>query len=297
VAFHFENPFKKLSKTEIYVVIGGVTLITAYAEYRHHKTTGSWSPFASGSANAAGTGSEANGASPTGTVTDPATGQTFSDTQVDPITNLTYASEISQYGGVAAAESQYSSMYGASTGAVSGRNYDTGYPSAQAQIGVSTVNGNSVYTSNSAWAQAVTAGLEDISGGPTYDGTDIASALGSYLTGTPLSPGQATVVKTGIAEFGPAPVGNLQIIAQPVAGPAPVPGKPVVKDIPVPDVVGESASAAAAHLHARGLKNSSGVAGNDVIASTVPKAGTLVKPGTVVKIIPGKKKIPATESK
>ena len=76
---HFDNPFKKLSKTEIYVVIGGTAAIAAYAEYRHHATTGSWSPFATG--NAAAVPADASG-SPTGTVTDPKTGQTYSDTAV-----------------------------------------------------------------------------------------------------------------------------------------------------------------------------------------------------------------------
>ena len=225
---------------------------------------------------------------------------------MDPITSLTYASEIANYGDVATADSEFSNAYGATTGAVStGNSALPGYNSNLASIGTSTISGNNVYTSNSAWAQAVTAGLTDVAGSNMYDGTDIGTALGSYLTGTPLDPNQVKVVNTAIAEYGPPPIGNLQIIQQPVAKPSPTPvpkpaPKPVAKpkptEGPVPDVVGESASAAAAHLVARGFKNSGGVAGNDIIVATEPKAGETAKYGSVVKIIPGKKKITRAEA-
>jgi len=282
---HVDNPFKKLSKPEIYVVIVGATLIAGYAEYRHHQSTGSWSPFVSAPKSSAANGTAA-GTSATGTVTDPSTGQVYSDTAVDPITNLTYASEISNYGSVASADSQFSNAYGASTGTVEPQSFATGYTSNLASVGESSISGNDVYTSNSAWAQAVTAGLTDVG----YDGPTVSAALGAYLTGTPLTPAQVTIVNTAIAEYGPAPIGNIQIIQQPVAKAATTTG-------PVPNVVGESASAAAAHLKARGFKNSGGVAGNDIIVATDPKAGTMATLGSTVKIIPGKQKIPATESK
>lgn len=289
------NPFKNLSKPQLYVVIGGTALIAGYAEYRHHKSTGSWSPFASG--NAANPGSGDN--SVAGTVTDPETGQVYSDTAVDPITNLTYASEISQYGGVAAADSEYSSQYGATTGSVDVGGGATlpGYNSNLASVGTSTISGNDVYTSNSGWAQAATAGLTDVG----YDGPTVSAALGAYLTGTPLTPAQTTIVNTAIAEYGKPPQGNISVIQEPVAKPAPTPApkpKPVAKtEGPVPNVVGESAAHAAKHLAADGFHNHSrGVAGNAIIEATEPKAGTVAKYTTTIKLIPSKKKIPTTEN-
>lgn len=282
------NPFKNMSKPQIYAVIGGTSLIAIYAEYRHHKSTGSWSPFASG--NASNSGAGANSVS--GTVTDPSTGQVYSDTAVDPITGLTYASEIANYGDVASADSEFSSQYGATTGSVDvgGGATAAGYQSNLASIGTSTISGNDVYTSNSAWAQAATAGLTDVG----YDGPTVSAALGAFLTGTPVTPDQKNIINTAIAEYGRPPQGNLQVIDQPVAQPAP-PAKP--KSGPVPSVVGESAAAAAAHLRGRGFKNSGGVAGNLIIIAQDPKAGTVVPYGTIVKIIPGTKKIPSTQSR
>ena len=288
-----ENPFKKLSKPELYAVIGGTALVTGYALYRHHADTGSWSPFATGS-SAAATG-PAGAASTSGTVTDTTTGQVYSDTAVDPITNLTYASEIANYGSVATADSEFASAYGtgASTGGVEPQSFATGYTSNLASVGTSSISGNNVYTSNSAWSQAVTAGLTDVG----YDGPTVSAALGSFLTGTPLTTAQVTIVNTAIAEYGPPPVGNIQVIQQPVAKPSTTPA-PAAKATsgPVPDVVGESAAAAAAHLKARGFGNSRGVAANDIIVATDPKAGTVAKYGTIVKIIPGKNKLPQSQS-
>ena len=91
-----DNPFKNLSKPQLYAVIGGSTLVAGYAEYAHHKSSGSWNPFAKGAAstNSAGTA-----------------------TTIDPVTGLAYADEIAQYGSVAAAEAAVSSYgQGSDTG-------------------------------------------------------------------------------------------------------------------------------------------------------------------------------------
>jgi hypothetical protein len=227
---HVPNPFEKLSKTEKVAVIAGGSAILAFALYQHHKSTGSWSPFASGDTSNSG-GDAAGGA---GTVTDPVSGSVYSDTAVDPVTNLTYASEISQFGSVQAAESQYAATsYGGTGGTVTPSAYDTGYSSASSLTGTTTASGTNVYTSNSAWAQAVQAGLTDVSGSSSYDGTDIGQALGAYLTGQPLTAAQAQVVQVAIAEYGPAPVGNLQIIKQPVAQPSATP-PPVTVPVAAP---------------------------------------------------------------
>lgn len=288
-----ENPFKKLSKPQIYAVVIGGLAIGVYAEYRHHQSTGSWSPFATSQANGAN-GSGANAVS--GTVTDPETGQVYSDTAQDPITGLTYSGEISQYGGVAAAETEYSSQYGATTGAVDvgGGASLPGYNSNLASVGTSTISGNDVYTSNSGWAQAATAGLTDVG----YDGPTVSTALGAFLTGTPLTPAEVTIVNAAIAEYGRPPQGNIQVIQQPVAKPSPTPvptPKPKPKTSgPVPNVHGESASAAAAHLAKDGFHNHErGVAGNALVESTVPKAGTVVPYTTTIKFIT-KGKLPET---
>lgn len=287
---HLSNPFKHFSKPQLYIIIGSTVLITGYAEYRHHKATGSWSPFASGNGNSTAGAAASNSVS--GTVTDPSTGQVYSDTAVDPITNLTYASEIANYGDVASADSEYSNQYGATTGAVDvgGGVTAAGYQSNLASVGTSTITGNDVYTSNSAWAQAATAGLTDVG----YDGPTVSTALGAYLTGTPVTSAQATIINTAIAEYGRPPQGNLSVILEPTAKPSPTPApkpKPTAKTGVVPNVVGESAAAAATHLKARGFKNSRGVAGDLIIVATEPKAGTELPLGSTVKIIPGKKRI------
>jgi hypothetical protein len=206
------NPFAKLSHRQLIAVLIGGGAIAAYAEYRHHASTGSWSPFASASAAASQDTSEA--ASGTGTVTDPTTGQEYSDTAVDPSTQLTYASEISQYGSVTAAEADVS-QFGTSSNLTGEQTYDSDYVGQQSTDQTTTTSGTTVYTSNSAWAQAVQAGLQDVSGSTSYDGTDIGTALGAYLQGEPLSTAQGQLISTARAEYGPPPIGNLQIILQP----------------------------------------------------------------------------------
>jgi len=197
------NPFKGLPKPAIYAsVVGGVG-IGGYLVYRHHKTTGSWNPWSSGSA---GAGTAQSG-------TDPITGMPYSDdSATDPLTGQQYLAEAQQYGSVAAAEAAVSA-YGQSTATGSGIGVNPASPQSSGTL--NTPVGSNVYTSNSAWAQAVEAGLTDVG----YTSTDVATAIGDYLTGTPLTPAEATLVRTAIGEYGPAPVGNLQIIIAPVSTP------------------------------------------------------------------------------
>jgi hypothetical protein len=198
-----ENPFKNLSPTQKYIVIGGGAAIGGYAIYAHHKSSGSWNPFSSGSA---ATGTAASG-------TDPITGMPYSDdSATDPVTNQQYLAEAEQYGSVAAAEASVSA-YGQSTATGSGIPVNPASPASSGSV--NTVVGTSVYTSNAAWEQAATAGLVSVG----YDGPTVATALGNYVTQTPLTPAQITIVNTAIGEYGPAPVGNLQIIPAPASGP------------------------------------------------------------------------------
>jgi hypothetical protein len=206
-----ENPFKKLSKPEIYASIAGGLGIGGYFIYRHHSKTGSWNPWSSSTASAAASG---------GTGTDPITGLPYSqDDAVDPATGQTYLAEANQYGSVQAAEASISA-YGTSTATGSGIPVNPASPASSGSI--NTPVGTSVYTSNAAWAQAATAGLESVG----YDGTTVAAALGAYLTQTPLTADQATLVNTAIGEYGPAPVGSLQVILAPVSGPSTTPVPP-----------------------------------------------------------------------
>jgi hypothetical protein len=224
-----DNPFKNLSKPQKYIVVAGGLAIGGFALVAHHKKTGSWSPFATGTA--ATSNSSATG-------TDPVTGLPYSqDTATDPITGLQYLQEAQQYGSVAAAEASVSA-FGQSTATGSGIPVNPASPASSGSI--NTPVGTSVYTSNAAWAQAATAGLADVG----YSETDVATALGAYLTQQPLTPAQAQLVNTAIAEYGPAPVGNLQVILQPAKQPAPPPAsgsggtsKPPVSAPKVPAMV------------------------------------------------------------
>lgn len=197
----FENPFKHMPKWAIYTSIAGGTIVGGYALYEHHKKTGSWSPLASTSSST--TSSTALVANTAGTITDPSTGTVYSDTAIDPVTNMTYASEISEFGSVATAEADVS-QYG-TTSTTGEETYDSDYVSAQSQDLTTTISGENVYTSNSAWSQAVQAGLEDISGSTSYDGTDIGTALGAFLQGEPLTAAQAQLISVAEAEYGNPP--------------------------------------------------------------------------------------------
>lgn len=207
----FENPFKNLSKPQKYAVIGGSVLVGGIVLYRHHSSTGSWNPFHSGSSTS---GSTSAG---TATSIDPITGLAYSDDNAtDPITGLTYLNEAQQYGSVAAAEASVSA-YGQSTATGSGIAVN---PASPAPAGSpNPVVGTSVYTSNAAWAQAVEAGLTDVG----YPSTDVATAIGLYLTQQPLTSAEAAIVSTAIGQYGNPPIGQLQIITQPQTKPSPTP--------------------------------------------------------------------------
>ncbi|HUN30631.1 MAG TPA: hypothetical protein VMU95_01325, partial [Trebonia sp.] len=173
-----ENPFKGMPKWAIWASLAGGTAVTGYALWRHHQTTGSWSPFATSTT-----------ASASSQDTDPVTGLPYSqDNATDPLTGLTYLAEAEQYGSVQAAEASVS-QFGATVTSGNGTTttaYGTPGTTTTASGGVSA----STYTSNAAWSQSVQAGLTDIG----YNPTDVASALGLYLTGQPLTAAQAQIV-------------------------------------------------------------------------------------------------------
>jgi hypothetical protein len=200
-----ENPFKGMSRTSVYASLAGFTGITGYLVVRHHKSTGTWNPWS-------GAGSQGTTST---TAIDPVTGMPVSqDDAVDPLTNMTYLAEAQQYGSVQAAEASVSQFgTSAATGSGVGVQPASGYPVAGSPSGTQS---GTPYTSNQTWAQAAQAGLTDIG----FDPEAIAAALGAYLQQEPLTPDQVKIVEAARAEYGPPPVGNLQIIPAPASGPA-----------------------------------------------------------------------------
>jgi hypothetical protein len=162
--------------------------------------------------------------------------------------------------------------------------------------------GASTYTSNAAWDQAAIAGLEDISGGSSYNGTDIATALGDILQGQPVTAAQIQVWNAAVGEFGPPPSPVSPVLA-PVTGPSTTttgtsPSTPVQTEmVTVPNVIGEDAVTAQPKITAAGLRSIlSGPAftgGTRVIEFMNPQAGKSVTRGTNVilgyKIVNGDK--------
>ena len=186
------------------------------------------------------------------------------------------------------------SAFGASSGGGTGIGVQ---PASPGLDGSSTLAGGAVtsptYATYAAWAQAAQAGLAAVSGTTSYDGTDIGTALGAYGSSTPLTPAQQSLVRTAIAEYGPAP-GNLQIIPAPVTAPAPPPAKPPASpSVPAPkvkipaDLIGQPQEAAFGIIGAAGLHPTGTpvVRGKTLIVQSVsPAEGTMVAKGSTVKL-------------
>lgn len=270
-----KNPFANLSKTQKYAVIGGGVLVTGFLVYDHHKNTGSWNPWSSTST--ASTSSAANSATSAGN--DPLTGLPYSDdSATDPLTGLQYLAEAQEYGSVANAEAEVSA-YGQSTATGSG--IPVNEASGIAVGSANTVTGTSVYTSNAAWAQAATAGLADVG----YNETDVATALGAYLTQSPLTAAEASLVNTAIAEYGAPPVGTLQVILASTT----TTGTTSTGTVQVPDVVGQTAGNAHNAISAAGLvpydpNASRSSEPQDPVTATSPTAGSSVAAGSKVTL-------------
>lgn len=185
-------------------------------------------------------GGGAGASSSAGTVTDPGTGAAYPADGADPATGQTYGQEISAYGSVAAADAAAAGGAGAGSGLYDqGNLYGTGYDAAAYYGGGygsgATISG-SVYTTDSTWSQAVTAGLQEIG----YTGTQIADALGAYLAGKPLTPDEARIIQDARAEFGKPPSGDIPVIQQPGGNTGGTPAKhPAAAPAPT---VGTSAS-------------------------------------------------------
>lgn len=177
------------------IVIGGAG--AAYLAYRMKQ-------------NSAAAAASSTASSTTGV--DPVTGLPYSqDNTVDPITGETYLQEAQQYGSVQAAESAVNSAAGygnGATGGYSGVGYGT--PSGDISYYGDTTAPTS-YATNAQWAQAVEAGMTNLG----YAPTDVAAALGRYLADLSVTSAQATIIQSALAEWGPPPVGQFQIVQAP----------------------------------------------------------------------------------
>jgi hypothetical protein len=192
---------KKISNW--WLIGGAVGAVAVYLVVKH-AGSGASSSSAAGSASSSSV--------------DPVTGLPYSeDNSTDPATGLTYLQEAQEYGSVQAAEEAVTSgsaYYGESG---TGDLVDTGVPT-ESYTG-STTPTPGTYSTNAAWAQAVTAGLTDLG----YAPTDISAALGLYFQSQPLGSGSdgvsyLAIVQAAIAEFGPPPVGTFPLTAAPSSG-------------------------------------------------------------------------------
>lgn len=216
---------------------------------------------------------------------DPLTGlPTSQDNVVDPLTGSTYLAEAQEYGSVSAAESALSggSSVAANEADLLSNGGSGGGGFVGSDVGGAPPNSNVVagttYGSNSAWSQAVEAGLTDVG----YVPTDVSAALGRYLSNLSETPAQASIVQAAIAEYGPPPVGSFQIISAP-----PTTATGTTTEVTIPNVVGVDVSQASSILTASGLKPSgpAGTAGvTHVVTSTTPAVGTQVASGSSVTL-------------
>lgn len=148
--------------------------------------------------------------------TDPVTGLPYSeDNQIDPLTGMTYLQEAQEYGSVSAAESEVSEDGYTAEGGYGADEYgavDSGYPTLYE--GDTSTNDTTSFSTNAAWAQAVTSGLASLG----YSSTSISAALGLFFAGLPLSAADASIVEAAEAEYGPPPQGTYNIIPEPSTG-------------------------------------------------------------------------------
>lgn len=143
------------------------------------------------------------------TATDPVTGLPYSmDDETDPLTGEEYLAEAQEYGSVSAAEAAASSGDSYDSSAYGDLSDDSVGPisddSGLASLGYTSDSG---YASNADWDQAATAGLASLG----YSETDVAAALGRYLSGLSLTSDQANLVQVALAEFGDPPSGALPV--------------------------------------------------------------------------------------
>lgn len=171
------------------------------------------------------------------TVTDPSTGQSYPASGIDPVTGMSYASEISQYGSVSAAETAVGYGGAAGTAYASGYVGTAGYPTASSYVGNPGQSTNTVtFTSNAAWTQAAQDYLVNTVG---LASSQVSTALGTYVTGGAVNAAQQGIIEQAIAAEGYPPnsgPGGFPpgIRTAPSTTPAPAPAPHAVEQYPAP---------------------------------------------------------------
>lgn len=217
----------------------------------------------------------ASASTTTQTGIDPVTGLPYTeDSAIDPLTGQSYLAEAQQYGSVSAADAAYADSSGLGTTSAAGT---AGTTNPEVTIpGEGTIVTGTTYGSNSAWAQAVEAGLTDIG----YSSTDVSAALGRFLGSLTLTTTQAGIVEAAIAEYGEPPVGSYSIK---LAGT----GGGTSSTVTIPNVDGITVDQASQILTASGLKPSGprGEAGVEhIVTGTNPAIGMKVAGGSAVTL-------------
>ena len=189
-----------------------------------------------------------------------------SSDEIDPATGATYGS---------VADEQALAEESGSAGVV---NYGTG-----------AATGTATPASNAAWAQEVEQIVPPLINSPTAT-SDVAAAVGRFLSGLPLTTAQAQIIQVAEAELGPPPVGQFSIIPEPDSS-APSSGTPTgttttTTDVAVPVCVGLSAGQAHNAIVAAGLvpEAPAGQTANMKVSYTNPSGGTQVPKGSKVTI-------------
>jgi hypothetical protein len=125
-----------------------------------------------------------------------------------------------------------------------------------------------------------------------YPETSVATALGDYLTATPVDDTQVTYINAALAEFGPPPIGVFQIIRKPITTPG-----PQMKTVPY--VMGLDLEQAQRDISDAGLKSTAtGPAfvagtGTRIVTGETPATGTKVTANSNVKLTYKVNKAPA----
>lgn len=263
------DAFKGLKTWQKWAVgAGGGVAVVGLVVYERKQKAAAAAPAAAAAAPASVSASVA------GMVTDPTTGQSYPVDDTDPVSGLTYGTEIQEYGSVAAADEEATAGGGAA--AEEGLN-QTEYDEETGQPGGSGA-------SNSQWVTEVEDALSSLG----YSDTDIQQGLARYFSSSPQ--GTAAdgtnlyqMMDTAIGEFGPPPSGTYALIK---GGSAAGPG---ADSVTVPDEVGrEDLSFAEDAIRLAGLvphaAGDSAKGNKGKVTAQDPKAGSSVSKGSAVTL-------------
>lgn len=149
--------------------------------------------------------------------------------------------------------------------------------------GTGVINGTTSFTTNSEWAQACEASVPPLVNSPTAQ-SDVAAAIGRFLSGLSLTPEQAQIVQICESEEGPPPVGQFAIIPSPTGTVSS--GTPTA--VKVPNVVNDRLENAQNAVQGAGLHIQDAPAYKSgyeaIVTSQSPSAGTSVSNGSSVTV-------------